>query len=164
MAEESSSEYTPLDLSMKDKATPSTSCDGTQDGSTTSGAYNTISDDTLQYQRNTQHTPTTDETCNVDGVNDNGSTKCQHLGSVRSIDNTKPSTSRASMEEASANSEDGSAFVACILAPYCGMWKACEGETLFGADAHELKQGMLLKPEEENSKSPAVPAQVINHL
>ncbi|XP_054930620.1 uncharacterized protein [Dermacentor andersoni] len=107
MAEESSNEYTPLDLSMKDKAAPSTSCDGTQDASNTLGAYNTTSQDALHYQRNTQRPPMTDETCNVDGVTDNGSTSCQHLGSVRSIDNAKPSTSRAGMEEASANSEDG---------------------------------------------------------
>ncbi|XP_054930645.1 uncharacterized protein [Dermacentor andersoni] len=107
MAEESSNEYTPLDLSMKDKAAPSTSFDGTQDASTTLGAYNTTSEDALHYQRNTQRPPMIYVTCNIDGVTDNGSTSCQHLGSVRSIDNARPSTSRAGMEEASANSEDG---------------------------------------------------------
>ncbi|XP_070382182.1 uncharacterized protein [Dermacentor albipictus] len=85
MAEESSNECMPLDLSMKAKATPSTAHDGTQGASSTLGAYRTISEDALRYPRNTQHTPTTDETCNIDG----------------------PNTSRAGMEEASASFEDG---------------------------------------------------------
>ncbi|XP_072141367.1 uncharacterized protein [Dermacentor andersoni] len=68
MAEESSNEYMPLDLSMKGKATPSTSSDCSQGASSTLGAYRTISDDALHYPGNTQHTPTTDETCNVDGM------------------------------------------------------------------------------------------------
>ncbi|XP_054920300.1 uncharacterized protein [Dermacentor andersoni] len=107
MAEESSNEYTPLDLSIKGKATTSTSRDGTQDASTTLGAYRTISDDALRYPGNTQHTPTTDETCNVDGATENGSTSYQHLGFIGNIDNARPSTSRTGMEEASASFEDG---------------------------------------------------------
>nr|XP_054920588.1 uncharacterized protein LOC126517805 [Dermacentor andersoni] len=106
MAEESSNEYTPLDLSMKNEAAPSTSRDGTQGASSTLGAYRTNADDALRYQGKTHHTPMTDETCSVDGVTDNGSTRCQHLGSIRSIDNVRPSTSRAGMEEASAKFED----------------------------------------------------------
>ncbi|XP_070382024.1 zinc finger protein 436-like isoform X1 [Dermacentor albipictus] len=106
MAEESSNEYTPLDLSMKGKAT-STSRDGTQDASSTLGAYNTISDEGLRYQRNTQHTPMTDEISSVDAAAKNGSRSCQPLGSIKRIDNAKPSSSPAGMEEASANSEDG---------------------------------------------------------
>nr|XP_054920655.1 zinc finger protein 26-like [Dermacentor andersoni] len=107
MAEESSDECTPLDLSMKDEATSSTRRDGTQGASSTLGAYITYAGDALRYQGNTQHTPMTDETCNVDGVTDNGSTRCQYLGSIRSIDNVRPSTSRAGMEDLSAKSEDG---------------------------------------------------------
>ncbi|XP_070382153.1 zinc finger protein 567-like isoform X2 [Dermacentor albipictus] len=110
MAEDSSNECTPLDLSMKDKTTPSTSRDGTQEASSTLGAYTTISDDTLQYQRNTQRMPMTDETCNVDDADtdtDNGTTSCLPLGPTRNIDNVKPSRSRAGMEEASASFEDG---------------------------------------------------------
>nr|XP_054920642.1 uncharacterized protein LOC129381640 [Dermacentor andersoni] len=107
MAEDSSNEFTPLDLSMKDKTTPSASRDGTHDASSTLGAYTTISDDALQYQRNTQHPPMTEETCNIDGATENGSTGCQPLGSTRDIDNVRPSTSRAGMEEASASFEDG---------------------------------------------------------
>ncbi|XP_070382447.1 uncharacterized protein [Dermacentor albipictus] len=68
MAEESSNECMPLDLSMKAEATQRTSRDGTQGASSTLGAYRTISDDALRYPGNTQHTPTTDETCNVDGM------------------------------------------------------------------------------------------------
>nr|XP_054919852.1 zinc finger protein 239-like [Dermacentor andersoni] len=107
MAEESSNEYTPLDLSMKDKATRSTSRDGTQNASSTLGAFTTISDDTLRNQGNTEPRPITDGTCNVDGVTDNGSTICQTRRSIRTIDKAMPSTSRAGMEEASANFEDG---------------------------------------------------------
>nr|XP_054920651.1 zinc finger protein 724-like [Dermacentor andersoni] len=106
MAEESSNEYTPLDLSMKGKAT-STSRDGTQDDLSTLGAYNTICDEALSYQRNTLHTLMTDEICNVDGVTDNGSTRYQPMGSIKSVDNTRPSTSRAGIEAASVNSGDG---------------------------------------------------------
>nr|XP_054930651.1 uncharacterized protein LOC129386595 [Dermacentor andersoni] len=107
MAEESSNEYTPRDLSMKGKGTTCTSRGGTQDASSTLGAYSSISDEALRYQRNTLHTLTTDEICNVDGVTDNGSMSCQPLESINGIDNSRPSTSHASMEEASANSEDG---------------------------------------------------------
>nr|XP_054920656.1 uncharacterized protein LOC129381654 [Dermacentor andersoni] len=107
MAEESSDECTPLDLSMKDKTTTSTSRDGTQSASSSLAAYRTISDDALRYQRNTHRPPMTVETCNVDDVTDNGSSSCQQLGSIRSIDKAVPSTSRADMQEASANCEDG---------------------------------------------------------
>nr|XP_054920368.1 zinc finger protein 22-like [Dermacentor andersoni] len=107
MAEERSNDCMPLDLSMKGKATPSTSSDRTQGASSTLGAYNTISDDALRYQGNRPHTPTTDETCSVDGVTDNGSTSCQPLKSFRNIDEAMTSTYRAGMEEASANSEEG---------------------------------------------------------
>ncbi|XP_070382256.1 zinc finger protein 629-like isoform X3 [Dermacentor albipictus] len=107
MAEDSSNESTPLDLSMKDKTTPSTSRDGAQEASSTLGAYTTISDDTLQYQRNMQRMPMTDETCNVDDAADNDSTSCLPLGPTRNIDNVRPSRSRAGMEEASASFEDG---------------------------------------------------------
>ncbi|XP_070382068.1 zinc finger protein 112-like [Dermacentor albipictus] len=107
MAEESSNEYTPLDLSMKGGAIPSTSRDGTQGTSSAVDAYRTIADDALRNQGNTHHTPTIDKTSNVDGAPDNGSRSCQPLGSIRSIDNVRPSASRAAMEEASANFEDG---------------------------------------------------------
>nr|XP_054920173.1 zinc finger protein 629-like [Dermacentor andersoni] len=102
-------EYTPLDLSMKDKDRPSTSRDGTQGASSTLGAYRMIADHTLRYryQRNTQHRPTIDEACNVHGAPHNGSRSCQPLWSIRSIDNVRPSTSRPGMEEASGNFEDG---------------------------------------------------------
>ncbi|XP_070382183.1 uncharacterized protein [Dermacentor albipictus] len=107
MAEESSNEYTPLDLSMKDKATPSTSRDGTQGTSSTLRPCTTISDNALRDQRNTQPRSLTDGICNVDGVTDNGSTSRHPLWPIRSIDNIRPSTSRAGMEKASANFEDG---------------------------------------------------------
>ncbi|XP_070382266.1 transcription factor che-1-like [Dermacentor albipictus] len=107
MAEESSNECMPLDLSMKAEATQRTSRDGTQGASSTLGAYRTISDDALRYPGNTQHTPTTNEICNVDGVAENGSTSHQRLGFIGNIDHARPSTSRAGMEEASASFEDG---------------------------------------------------------
>ncbi|XP_072143664.1 uncharacterized protein [Dermacentor andersoni] len=92
---------------MKAEATPSTSRDGTQGACSPLGAYTTISANILRYQRSMQHMPMTGETSNVDGVTDNGSTRYQHLGSTSIIYNTRPSTSRASMEEASVNTEDG---------------------------------------------------------
>ncbi|XP_070382065.1 zinc finger protein 32-like [Dermacentor albipictus] len=107
MAEESSNEYTPLDLSMKGEAMPSTSRDGTQGTSSAVDAYRTIADYALPYQGVTQHTPMTEETCNVDGAPDNGSRSCQPLGSIRGIDIVRPTTIHARMEEASANIEDG---------------------------------------------------------
>nr|XP_054920645.1 zinc finger protein 154-like [Dermacentor andersoni] len=107
MAEESSHQCMPLDLSMKAEATQRTSRRGTQGASSTWGAYRTISDDALRYPGNTHHTPTTDETCNVDGVTENGSTSYQHLGFIGNIDHARPSTSRAGMEEASPSFEDG---------------------------------------------------------
>ncbi|XP_072141703.1 uncharacterized protein [Dermacentor andersoni] len=107
MAEESSNECMPLDLSMNAEAIPSTSRDGTQGASCPLGSCTTISDDALRYQRNKPHTPLTDETCNVDGVTHNDSTICQTLGSIRSIDKAGPSTSRAGMEEESGHFEDG---------------------------------------------------------
>ncbi|XP_070382277.1 uncharacterized protein [Dermacentor albipictus] len=114
MAEESSNECMPLDLSMKAKATPSTAHDGTQAASSTLGAYRTISDDALRYPRNTQHTPTTKEICNVDGVTDNGGTRYQQLDSIRSINNVRPSTGHAGIEEESAKSEDGATLQCCL--------------------------------------------------
>ncbi|XP_065309774.1 uncharacterized protein [Dermacentor albipictus] len=83
---------------------PSTSYTGMEETSAILENIASISNEALHYQRNTQHMPTTDEICNVDGVTDNGS---QHLGSVSGIDDARPSTSRAGIEEASANSEDG---------------------------------------------------------
>ncbi|XP_070382067.1 uncharacterized protein [Dermacentor albipictus] len=106
MAEESSNEYTPLDLSMKGQAMPSTSRDGTQGTSSAVDAYRTIADDALRNQGNTQHMPTIDKTSNVDGAPDNGSRSCQPLGSIRSIDNVRLRASHAGMEEAPANFED----------------------------------------------------------
>ncbi|XP_070382174.1 zinc finger protein 69-like isoform X2 [Dermacentor albipictus] len=66
-----------------------------------------IPDDGWEYQGNTQPPPITDGTYNVDGVPDNGSTSYQHRGSTSRIDNARPSTSRAGMEKASGNFEDG---------------------------------------------------------
>ncbi|XP_065309818.1 zinc finger and BTB domain-containing protein 14-like [Dermacentor albipictus] len=85
-------------------AQPSTSRAGIEEASAIPDDIASISNEALRYQRNTQHMPTTDEICNVDGVTDNGS---QHLGSVSGIDDARPSTSRAGIEEASASSEDG---------------------------------------------------------
>ncbi|XP_070382072.1 uncharacterized protein [Dermacentor albipictus] len=107
MAEESSNEYTPLDLSMKGEAIPSTSRDGTQGTSSAVDANRTIADDALRNQGNTHHTPTIDKNSNVDGAPDNGSRSCQPLGSIRSIDSVRLSASHAGMEEAPANFEDG---------------------------------------------------------
>ncbi|XP_070382448.1 uncharacterized protein [Dermacentor albipictus] len=107
MAEESSNECMPLDLSIKAAATQRTSHDGTQGASSTLGAYRTISDDALRYPGNTQHTPTIDETCNVDGVLEYGSTSYQRLGFTGNIDHARPRTSRAGMEAASASFQDG---------------------------------------------------------
>nr|XP_054930692.1 uncharacterized protein LOC129386635 [Dermacentor andersoni] len=107
MAEANSNECMPLDLSMKGEATPSRSRDRTQDAPSTLGAYTTICADALRYQNNTQHPPMTDEICNMDGVIDKGSTCCQPLESIGSMDKVMASTSRAGMEEASANFEDG---------------------------------------------------------
>ncbi|XP_075557414.1 uncharacterized protein LOC142589515 [Dermacentor variabilis] len=100
MAEESSNEYTPLDLSMKGEATPSTSRDGTQGVSSTLGAYKTISDlyRTLQCIR--RHSR---KAKSLRCVTDNGSSSCQHLGSIRSSDKAVPSPICAGMEVASAN-------------------------------------------------------------
>ncbi|XP_070384669.1 uncharacterized protein [Dermacentor albipictus] len=130
MAEESSNEYTPLDLSMKGKASPSTSRDGTQDASSTLNAYKTICADALRYQGYTQHMPMTDKACNVAGITHNGSSSCQHMGSIRSADKAVPSTIRAGMNEASANFED-----AATNAPgtggreqrkLCGLWQCLQ--------------------------------------
>ncbi|XP_070382172.1 uncharacterized protein [Dermacentor albipictus] len=121
MAEESSNECMPLDLSQKAEATQRTSRDGTQGASSTLGAYRTISDDALRYPGNTQHTPTTNEICNVDGVPENGSTSHQRLGFIGNIDHARPSTSRAGMEEASASFEDG-AMAARQLKKWPSPW------------------------------------------
>nr|XP_054920018.1 zinc finger protein 436-like isoform X1 [Dermacentor andersoni] len=110
MAEERSNEYTPLDLNMKDKATRSTSRDGTQDASTTLGAFTTISDDAWPYQWITQCRPITDGTYNLDGVTENASTSSLLLGPSNSIDHGRPSTSRPGIEQATAILEDGARF------------------------------------------------------
>ncbi|XP_070382230.1 zinc finger and SCAN domain-containing protein 22-like isoform X1 [Dermacentor albipictus] len=86
---------------------PSTSRAGMEDASASFEDGATISDDALRYPGNTQHTPTTDETCNFDGATDNGRTSFQTRGSIRSIDKAMPNTSRAGAEEASATFEDG---------------------------------------------------------
>ncbi|XP_065292411.1 zinc finger protein 22-like [Dermacentor albipictus] len=66
-----------------------------------------ISDDASRYQGNRQHMLMTDGICNADGVADNGSTSCQNLGSVRSMDKATPSACRTGMEKPSAKFEDG---------------------------------------------------------
>nr|XP_054920585.1 zinc finger protein 329-like [Dermacentor andersoni] len=88
-------------------AVASTSHAGTQEASGIPGNDARFCEAALRYQRNTQHTPMADETCYVHGATDNDSTSCQHLGSVRSIDNLRPSTSRAGKEKAAASFEDG---------------------------------------------------------
>ncbi|XP_065303941.1 uncharacterized protein [Dermacentor albipictus] len=110
MAEERSNEYTPLDLSIKDKATRSTSRDGTQDASTTVGAFTTISDDAWPYQWITPRRPITDRTYNLDGVTENASTRSLLLGSSTSIDHRRPSTSRPGIEQATSILKDGARF------------------------------------------------------
>ncbi|XP_070382029.1 uncharacterized protein [Dermacentor albipictus] len=107
MADERSYEYTPPEFSMTVEATASTSCGGTTRASSTLGAYTTIPDDAWQYQWNTPPTPITEVTYNVEGVPDNGITCYQQLGCDNSINQARPSTSRAGMEEASANFEGG---------------------------------------------------------
>ncbi|XP_072141365.1 uncharacterized protein [Dermacentor andersoni] len=88
-------------------AQPSTSRAGMEEGSPIPETIARISDDASRYQGNRQHMPMTDDTCNVDGVTDNGSTSCEKQGSIRSMDKATSSTCRASMEEPSANLEDG---------------------------------------------------------
>nr|XP_054920578.1 zinc finger protein 480-like [Dermacentor andersoni] len=88
-------------------AVASTSHVGTQEASGIPGNDARFCEAALRYQRNTQHTPMADETCNVGGATDNDSTSCQHLGSVRSIDNVRPSSSRAGKEKAAATFKDG---------------------------------------------------------
>ncbi|XP_072142047.1 uncharacterized protein [Dermacentor andersoni] len=107
MAHERSYEYSPPEFSMTVEATASTSCGGTTGNSSTLGAYTTIPDDAWKYQWNTQPTPITEGTYNVEAVPDNGITSYQQLGCVSSINQARPSTSRAGMEEASANFEGG---------------------------------------------------------
>ncbi|XP_070382133.1 zinc finger protein 250-like isoform X2 [Dermacentor albipictus] len=85
---------------------PSTSHAGTEEISAIPENIASIADEAWKYQWNTQPTPITGGTCNIDGVTDNGSTSYQHLGSTSSIDNARPSTSLAGMEEASASFED----------------------------------------------------------
>ncbi|XP_065296838.1 uncharacterized protein [Dermacentor albipictus] len=106
MADERSFGYTPPEFSMTDEATASKRCDSTPWASSTLGAHTTIPAEAWKYQWNTQAAPTTDGTYNVDGDTDNESTSYQHLGSISRIHNARPSTSHASMAEASANFED----------------------------------------------------------
>nr|XP_054930677.1 uncharacterized protein LOC129386616 [Dermacentor andersoni] len=107
MGNERSYEYTPPEFSTTDEATASTTWDGSPCASSTLGAYTTIPDDAWNYQWNTQHTPITDGTYNVDDVPDNGSTTYQQLCSTSSVDNARPSTRLAGMEEATASFENG---------------------------------------------------------
>nr|XP_054930653.1 zinc finger protein 883-like [Dermacentor andersoni] len=107
MADERSYEYTPPEFSTTDEATASTTWDGTPGASSTLDAYNTIPDDAWKYQWITQPTPIPDGAFNVDGVTDTSITSYQQLGCVSSIDNARPNTSLAGMEEASASLEDG---------------------------------------------------------
>nr|XP_054920574.1 uncharacterized protein LOC129381590 [Dermacentor andersoni] len=88
-------------------AQPSTSRAGMEEGSPIPENIARISADASRYQGNRQHMPMTDDTRNVDGVTDNGSTSCEKQGSIRSMDKATSSTCRASMEEPSANLEDG---------------------------------------------------------
>ncbi|XP_070382161.1 zinc finger protein 567-like isoform X2 [Dermacentor albipictus] len=85
---------------------PSTSHAGREETSAIPENIASISEDAWKYQWNTQPTPITGGTCNVGGVTDNGCTSSQHLRTISSIDNARPSTSLACMEEASANCED----------------------------------------------------------
>ncbi|XP_049514248.1 uncharacterized protein LOC125941299 [Dermacentor silvarum] len=110
MAEERSNGYTPPAFSSTDEATPSTSRDNTQGASSTLGAYRTISDGPCPYQWNTQRGPIRDGTYSVDGASDNGRTGSLLQRSSTSIDNARPSTSRAGMAEAPALLEDGARF------------------------------------------------------
>ncbi|XP_065309766.1 zinc finger and BTB domain-containing protein 14-like isoform X2 [Dermacentor albipictus] len=86
---------------------PSTSHAGVEKVSSTTEDTARLYEDAWRYQGNTQTTAITEETCNVDGVTDNGSTSYLHLGAISSIDNPRLSTSRAGMEDASASFEDG---------------------------------------------------------
>ncbi|XP_070382055.1 zinc finger protein 28-like isoform X3 [Dermacentor albipictus] len=88
-------------------AQPSTSHAGMEEGTPIPENISRIFDDASHYQDNRQHMPMTDDTCNVHGVTDNGSTSCQKQGSIRSMDKATSSTCRAGMEEPSANLEDG---------------------------------------------------------
>ncbi|XP_072142048.1 uncharacterized protein [Dermacentor andersoni] len=85
---------------------PSTRRAGMEEASAIPENIAGISDDAWKYQWNTQPTPITDGSYNVDGVTDNGSTSYQHLGFISSINNARPSSSLAGKEEASANFED----------------------------------------------------------
>ncbi|XP_070382035.1 uncharacterized protein [Dermacentor albipictus] len=105
MADERSYEYTPPEFITTDEATAS--CGSTTGASSSLGTYTTIPDDAWKYQWNTQPTPIAEGTHSVEGVPDNGNLTYQQLGCVSSIDHARPSTSRAGMEEASANFEGG---------------------------------------------------------
>ncbi|XP_070382264.1 uncharacterized protein [Dermacentor albipictus] len=87
-------------------AQPSTSHAGTEEASAIPENIASIADEAWKYQWNTQPTPITGGTCNIDGVTDNGSTSYQHLRTISSIDNARPSSSLAGMEEGTASFED----------------------------------------------------------
>ncbi|XP_065292401.1 zinc finger protein 454-like isoform X2 [Dermacentor albipictus] len=103
----STSHLNPGSSSSIDHAQPSTSRAGMVEASAILEYGASIPDDAWKYQWNTQPTRTTDGTYNVDGVTENWSTSYQPLESIRNIIKAMPSTSRAGMEEASANFEDG---------------------------------------------------------
>ncbi|XP_070382046.1 uncharacterized protein [Dermacentor albipictus] len=88
-------------------AWPSTSRAGIEKVSSTTKDIARSSDDAWRYQLNTQHTPTTDQTYNLDGVSSSGSPSHLQVGPTSSIDHTKPSTSHAGMVEASARLQYG---------------------------------------------------------
>nr|XP_054920783.1 zinc finger protein 544-like [Dermacentor andersoni] len=91
-------------------AQPSTSRAGVEEASAIPENIASISEDVGRYQGNTEPRPITDQTCKADGVTDNSSTSYLHLESTTSIDNARPSTSRAGMEDASASFEDGATY------------------------------------------------------
>ncbi|XP_065296837.1 zinc finger and BTB domain-containing protein 7A-like isoform X1 [Dermacentor albipictus] len=134
MADERSFGYTPPEFSMTDEATASKRCDSTPWASSTLGAHTTIPAEAWKYQWNTQAAPTTDGTYNVDGDTDNESTSYQHLGSISRIHNARPSTSHASMAEASANFEDYTTISENTRVPQGNtQYKLAEGtSTVFG--------------------------------
>ncbi|XP_070382449.1 uncharacterized protein [Dermacentor albipictus] len=92
-------------------ARPTTSHAGMEKLSFTPEDTARIPYDAWKYQGNTQPPPITDGAYNVDGLTDNGSTSYQHRGSISRIDNARPSTSRADMEKASGNFEDGATIL-----------------------------------------------------
>nr|XP_054920263.1 zinc finger protein 41-like [Dermacentor andersoni] len=103
-----STNHTPVESSASaDHSRPSTSHAGIEQVSSTTEDTARLSEDAWRYQGYTQTRAITDDTCNVDGVADHGSTSYLHLGAISSMDNARPSTSRAGMKDASASFEDG---------------------------------------------------------